>query len=266
MKIIWRSERDDNYYKTTMGEKMRVFLILFLAVFAFFLFNETTNAQENLKETERTVVLIILEERKELMPDTLYFNFSISAKSERESDVINMLGLVDKKIRDLKFDYSGGSYSVFKNCWWEKEKRKCMGYIGEVNYQFKLKETKEQNRLLEAVDDIKERYGEKLNYTVSSPQWSISERRIRESQEELKLLIIDSAKLFANKIADKIKRTCMISEINYDTGRLYFEQPVMFKAATMSETRTIEAPEPKRDEKSVIVKAQIRLICIDQKR
>lgn len=245
---------------------MKVFSV-FLAIFLLVsIYPYLGQAREELKETDRTVITITLEERKELMPDILSLNLSCSAKADREAEVLNMLGHVDRTLRALKFDYSGGSFSVYKNCWWEKDSRKCVGYKGDVNYLFRLKDAKEQNKIIETVDEIKEKYGEKLSYSVSSPQWSISEKKFRESEEELKLRIIDSVKEFLKTVSGRLGRSCSISEINYDIRRPFFEQPYMLKAATMRDAQAIEAPEPKKEERTVSVRAQVRFFCIEQRR
>lgn len=237
------------------------FVTVFLLVLIFTL---NVQAKDEFKETDRTVVIMSLEERKELMPDRLSINLIVSAKADREAEVINILGGVDKSIRALKYDYSGGSYLVTKNCWWDKDRRKCAGYRGEINYHFRLKEVNEQNKILETVDEAKEKHGEKLSYSVSSPQWSISEKKIREAEEELKFNIVDSAKEFSKTLSNRLGRACTISEINYEIRRPIFEHSYMLKAAPMREA--IEAPEPKREERAVSVRAQVKFFCLEQRR
>lgn len=256
------SARNDEEKEDTM----KVFLVLLTIFLLVPIYPSLGQAKEDLKETDRTVITITLEERKELMPDTLSLNLLVSAKADKEAEVLNMLGGVDKSLRALKFDYSGGSYLVSKNCWWEKDRHKCVGYKGELNYLFRLKEAKEQNKILETVDEIKEKYGEKLSYSVSSPQWSISEKKIREAEEELKIKLIDSAKEFLKTVSNRLGRSCNISEINYDIRRPYFEQSIMLKAAPMREALSIEAPETKKEERTVSVRAQVRLFCIEPRR
>ncbi|MCX7914307.1 MAG: SIMPL domain-containing protein [Thermodesulfovibrionales bacterium] len=243
---------------------MKKFLVLFAISIILFTFS-AANGQEKLNESERTIISITLEEKRELNPDILGLNLSISAKAEREAEVLNMLGIVDRAVRDLRLNYKGGSYSVYKNCWWEKDRRKCSGYKGELSYFFKLKETKEQNRLLDVVDTVKEKYGEKLSYTVSHPEWIISESRYKDAESELKIEIIETSKEFAKKVGERIGRYCSISEINYDIKRSYWEHPALLKARVMPEIAAIEPPEPKKEDKAVTVKAQIRLFCIDKK-
>lgn len=222
---------------------------------------------EKQKEYELTRISIIIEEKKEISPDILNMNLSIAAKAQKESEVINILGAIDTSIRELKFAYSGGSYSVYKNCWWEKNKWKCSGYKGDLSYSFRLKDPKEQNKILESVEEIKEKYGEAITYTVTNPQWIITEKKYKEIENVLKIEIIDTAIDFAKKAGDKIGRQCFISNVDYDIKR-FWGQPVIYKSAvadTVAE-RAIEAPEPKKEEKSVTVKAQIKFVCIEKNR
>lgn len=131
--------------------KKNIFLFSVISFFMIFSYGYADNLP---KDYELTKISITLEEKRDLSPDILNMNFSITAKAQKESDVINILGSVDKLIRNLKVDYTGGSYSVYKDCWWEKNKLKCVGYKGDLSYSFKLKDSKEQNKILESVEEI----------------------------------------------------------------------------------------------------------------
>lgn len=233
-------------------------LALLIVCLSLFLVTLSASAQE--KDYEFTRIFIILEEGKELTPDILNMTLGVNVTAPKESDAINILGAVDKAIRGLDLKYSGGSYSVYKYCWWERDRRKCSGYKGEVGYSFELKDAKEQNRILEVMDEFKEKYGEKLNYTVSHPQWLISGKKIKTTENELKYGIIDTAMDFAKKISEKLGKTCSISSIDYDVRRPIIWDVPIYKSMTM-EKAAIEAPEPKKEEKSVNVKASIKFIC-----
>ncbi len=208
-----------------------------------------------------TYISLTLEEIKEIMPDILNMTLEVTIIAQKEAEAINMLGVVDKAIRALNIKYSGGSYSVYKNCWWEKDRRKCSGYKGEIGYSFELSDPKEQNKVLDTIDGFKEKYGEKMNYTVSKPQWLISSKIVKTIENELKLEMIDNAQNFAKKAGEKLRKTCSISSIDYDIRRPYFWwRPPIYKSM-MIEKSMIEAPEPKKEEKSVNVKASVRIVC-----
>lgn len=244
---------------------MRGFSVLFLIAFSIVLCSELFG-NEQPKEYELTRISIIFEEKRDIQPDVLNMNLSVSVKTQKESEAINILGAVDRAVRALSIDYSGGSYSVYKNCWWEKGKLKCSGYKGDLQYIFKLKDPKEQNRILEAIEGIKDRYGEVLSYTVSNPQWIVTEKKFREMENSLKLEIIDSAIEFAKKVGEKIGRKCSISNIDYDIRRTYWEPPVLLKSTVtgIDAEKAIESPEPKKEDKTVTVKAQVRFICTEK--
>lgn len=245
---------------------MGKFITLFTMIMLFISFS-SIYADDKIKEHELTRISITLEEKRELSPDILNMNFSVTAKAQKEVDVINILGSIDKSIRNLKIEYTGGNYSVYKNCWWEKNKLKCSGYKGDLNYDFKLKDSKEQNKILESIEEIKEQFGENIAYSVSNPQWIITEKKYKEVENALKIEIIDTLIKFSNKVSEKIGRQCVISSIDYDIKRFYLERPIAYKSAVpdIAVEKTIEAPEPKREDKTVTVKAYVKYLCIEKK-
>ncbi len=227
------------------------FILLFMAQYSY--------AEE--KDSNITRISITLEEQREIIPDILNMTLSFNATAQKEAEVLNILGSIDKNIRALGVKYSGGSYSVYKNCNWENNKYKCSGYEGDIEYSFQLKEPTEQNKIYEAVDSFKEKYGEKVNYSVTRPQWLVSEKKAKSEEDNLKLEIIDTAKQFGNKAGEKLGKKCSISSINYDVRRPYFFEPGIYKAVTMMNKSMIEAPEPKKEDKTLNVKASLDFIC-----
>lgn len=173
-------------------------------------------ADENGEDHKITRIFITLEERKEIEPDKFLFRVNIAAKKESEGEVVNLLGAIDKKIRALKLEYKEGSYSVDKNCFWEKNKWKCIGYLGNLIYSFHLKEPREQNQVLEILEAFKEKEGGSLEYHVSGPAWIISEKLYKEKERELKLEILSTAIEFGKQAGERLGRKCVISKIDYE--------------------------------------------------
>lgn len=230
-------------------------IILFIVFFILFVASTSLYAEE--KDYELTRISINLEERKELAPDILSMTVEVNANAEKEAEVINILGGIDKALRTLNLNYKGGSYSVYKNCWWENYRRKCSGYRGKLKYFFELREAREQNKILEVIEEYKEKYGEKMNYTVSHPQWLISETKVKDTEKELKLEIINTAMDFAKRVGEQLGKKCSISSIKYDVRSPIWEPPGFY----IMEKAVIEAPEPKKEDKVVSVKASVGLVC-----
>jgi uncharacterized protein YggE len=233
---------------------MRKIILIFL-ILAFFFYADYLLAQSC--EKEGTSVSITLEKEKELVPDTLFLRLRIDVFSQKEVEAINIMGEIDRELRGLNLEYKGGKYSVYENCWWEKDKRRCSGYKGSIDYTFLLNAYSEQKRIFEILDKFKERYGERVKFEVYEPEWGISEKKRKALEEELRLAIIESAKDFSEMVSKALGKNCDIESIDYTTTPVY--RPYYLTKAM--ERAPIEVPEPKREEKSVSVKAGIRLRC-----
>lgn len=229
--------------------KKTIFLSIILALFCTYAY-----AQD--KDENITKVSIILEQTREIVPDILSMSLYVNVTTPKEIETINALGAIDKAIRNLNLDYKGGKYSVYKRCWWEKDRQKCQGYRGSSGYIFELKDATAQNQIFEMMERFKEKYGEEMNFTVSEPQWIVSKKNTTKVEDELKLEIIDTAKDFSEKVSKKLGKTCYISNIDYEIRRpSYGPEPIFLK------TKSIEAPEPKKEELVIGVKVGVKLNC-----
>lgn len=240
---------------------MKILLTTILTLI-FFIFD--SNAQDRVSEDKVTRIYLTLEQKVDIQPDLLQMNLHITSKADKEAEVVNALGNIDKAIRALGLDYSGGKYSVEKNCFYEKNKWKCVGYIGNLHYYFKLTNPKEQNKILEAIESVKEKLGDKLEYSVDQPQWVVTEKQTRRLEKNLKLDLLSHAVEFAKEVGEKIGRKCSLFSIDFDMNRgILLSSPVFLKSAERRAVPSIEAPEPKKDDKVVNVKAKVNIICVE---
>ncbi|MDI6713883.1 MAG: hypothetical protein QMD43_02480 [Thermodesulfovibrio sp.] len=239
-------------------KKAILFVIIFIILFT------GNNAFSEQKDS--TKVYITLEEAKDLIPDIYTLSITVNVNSIQEAELIKILGNVDKSIKNLRLNYKGGKYNVYRNCWWEKGREVCSGYKGNVYYYFELEKPEQQNKILESLAEFKEKHGEKVSLTISNPMWTVSKRNLRIAEEELKLEIVDTAKAFTQKMSEKLGKICNISEINYDLRRPpiwypFREEDIMLKSATKESRISLEAPTPVKEDKTLSVKTSITLIC-----
>jgi len=99
--------------------------------------------------------------------------------------------------------------------------------------------------------------------------WIISEKLYKEKERELKLDILSTAVEFGKQAGERLGRRCVVSNINYEVRGFYFlpvHRTVMKSAELEVEKAAplIEAPEPKRDEKTIYIKAQVSYICFEK--
>jgi uncharacterized protein YggE len=239
-------------------KKVMIFTIVFI------IFLSISNAFS--EPVDSTKVYITLEETKELIPDIYVISISVNVNSIQEAETIKILGNVDKSIKNLHLNYKGGKYNVYRNCWWEKGKEKCSGYKGNVYYYFELEKPEQQNKILETLTDLQEKYQDKVSLTISNPTWTVSKKNLKMAEEELKLEIIATAQSFSKKISEKIGKICRITEINYDVRRPpiwypFRDEDIILKSATRESKISLEAPTPVKEEKTISVKTSITLIC-----
>ncbi|HEA84052.1 MAG TPA: DUF541 domain-containing protein [Thermodesulfobacterium geofontis] len=230
----------------------RVLLLVLLLI----ILPQKLNAQSC--EENGTRVSIILEEEKEIVPDTLSINLRISVLTQKEVEAINIMGEIDKTLKGLNLEYKGGRYSVYENCWWEKGERKCSGYKGRVEYVFLLKEVSQQNKIFEILNGFKEKYGEKLKFSIYRTDWIVSEKEAKKAEDKLRLLIIERAKEFSETVSKALDKNCDIELIDYQARTPH---PLYIYPPRAMEKATVEAPEPKREEKTITVRAEVKLKC-----
>ncbi len=208
------------------------------------------------KEVRSIDISLPLEEEESLTADILRVDIFVNARGNKEIEVVNMLGEVDKAIRSLGLDYSGGNYWVQKNCWWEEGKRKCKGYLGELRYSFLLQRASDQNKLLDLLDAFKEKFGETINYGVSKTVWMVSPKKAKGVEEELRLRLLNRARDFATKAGKNLGKECYIKSVSYD-----YISPIRGGMALMALKFSPQAPEPKMEETSISVKAVVGFVC-----
>jgi hypothetical protein len=256
--------------RSELKGRIRLFLVeiaIVLAILGFFmgtwfLFNVSKALCKTMDvETKKsTRVSIFFSDKKEIQPDILNLRLSIKVHTNKEIEAINILGNVDQKIRKLNLDYKGGNYRIEQNCWWTTKKGKiCEGVNGHISYNFELKDYKEQNKLYEALNRVAETYPS-LIFEVSEPVWIASQKLTNKVQNEIKIELIEKAQDFRRTLTEKLGKTCHITSISFSTERYI---PIVFRTTMLKSTQAsdIEVPEPKRDEKTIEVSANVEYLC-----
>jgi len=208
---------------------------------------------------ECTNIKTIIQDKKEIEPDVLAVSVNITVEGSKESEIINILGEVDKSIRDLGFEYKGGKFSVYKNCWWENNKTKCEGFKGSSFYVFELKNPTDQNKIYEKLSYFSGKYKDKLDYSVSQPEWTASKEKIEQIEEQLKLSVIDKALSFTQQVSKKLNKTCNIKSLDYESDQAY-PMPI-YRNMLMKTAESVSAPEPKKDVNFMDIKVKAEIIC-----
>jgi hypothetical protein len=135
-----------------------------------------------------------------------------------------------------------------RKCFMEKNTQKCEGFRAQAFYQFRLKDAKDQDLILQKLAQM-----EGTSFSIQGTQWIVSANAQEVKKQELIFSLLDRATAFTTEISKKLKRECQIESISYDGPLLY--SPIY------GEARGISAPQPTKDLQTITVFMRLSLVC-----
>jgi hypothetical protein len=195
-------------------------------------------------------VFVNLAQSAQIAPDIYTLTLNISAEADKEIKALSLLGRVDRELSQLGLPYSGGNYWVDKKCFMEKNIQKCEGFRAQALYQFRLKDVKDQDLIIQKLAQV-----EGISFTIHETQWIVSENTQEAKKQELIFSLLDRATAFTTEISKKLKRECQIESISYDGPLLYSPKYVDAKGVSVS------APQPTKDLQTITVFMRLSLVC-----
>jgi hypothetical protein len=193
-------------------------------------------------------VFVNLAQSTQIEPDIYILTLNISAEADKEIKALSLLGRVDRELSQLGLPYSGGNYWVDRKCFMEKNTQKCEGFRAQAFYQFRLRDIKDQDLILQKLAQM-----EGISFSIQGTQWIVSENTQETKKQELMFSLLDKAFAFATEISKKLKRECQIESITYDGPLLYLP--------TYAEVKGISAPQPTKDLQTITVFMRLSLVC-----
>jgi len=193
-------------------------------------------------------VFVSLTQSAQIAPDIYILTLNISAEADKEVKALSILGRVDRELSRLGLPYSGGNYWVDRKCSMEKNTQKCKGFRAQAFYQFRLKDVKDQDLILQKLAQM-----EGISFSIQGTQWIVSANAQEAKKQELIFSLLDKASAFTTEISKKLKRECQIESISYDGPLLYL--PIYGEARGMS------APQPTKDLQTITVFMRLSLVC-----
>jgi len=193
-------------------------------------------------------VFVNLTQSAQIAPDIYILTLTISTEADKEVKALSLLGRVDRELSQLGLPYSGGNYWVDKKCFMEKNTQKCEGFRAQAFYQFRLKDAKDQDLILQKLAQM-----EGISFSIQGTQWIVSANAQEAKKQELMFSLLDKATAFTTEISRKLRKECQIESISYDGPLLY--SPIY------GEARGISAPQPTKDLQTITVFMRLSLVC-----
>jgi hypothetical protein len=193
-------------------------------------------------------VFVSLTQSAQIEPDIYTLTLTISREADKEIKALSLLGSVDRELSQLGLSYSGGNYWVDRKCFMEKNIQKCEGFRAQALYQFRLKDVKDQDLIIQKLAQV-----EGISFIIHGTQWIVSENTQEAKKQELMFSLLDRATIFTTEISKKLRKECQIESISYDGPLLY--SPIY------GEARGISAPQPTKDLQTITVFMRLSLVC-----
>ena len=210
---------------------------------------------------EITSVVFPLSVKEKVKPDEYYMGVEIRAKGESEKEVVGLLGGVDRVIRKSEIEYSGGEFNVRENCWWEKGRKKCEGFIGTIRYEFYGSGFDFQKKIIHALTGLKEKVGKRIEFLVKRVGWRVSDEKEERERVKLMILLLKKAGILKEKVEEVFGKRCYVKKVNYERG-WYFPLRREFGGVKLAEN--IPVPKPKKEAQEIRVSGVIEIKCIEK--
>jgi hypothetical protein len=130
----------------------------------------------------------------------------------------------------------------------EKSTQKCEGFRAQTFYQFRLKDAKDQDLILQKLAQM-----EGISFSIQGTQWIVSENTQEAKKQELMFSLLDRATIFTTEISKKLRKECQIESITYDGPLPYLP--------TYGEAKGMSAPQPIKDLQTITVFMRLSLVC-----
>jgi len=191
-------------------------------------------------------------------PDVYILSVEVKAEGRKEADVLNSLKVADDFLRETGLSYKGGNYRVYERREWEpKERRyKLLGFTGTAVYTFILKDPREQEEVLRALER-----GKALGrfiYKIRGARWELSWERRMETLKNLKLKALKEALREASLYGRELRQRCTLNSISYSHSFRPLPPIVPMGAEPM---KKVGAPTPKLFPNRIEVKARLKIEC-----
>ncbi len=202
----------------------------------------------------KTIISDTITVKSYVNPDIYFLPIKVSYISQSEENVLDVLGKLDKSIRTLKLKYKGGNFYIreYKDYDPNLKKYVSKGFIGEIIYNFYLKNIENQNRIFNLLNRFSKLYN--IKYIVYNPHYIISNQKQNEILEKLKYKAINKIIFEKRKIEKLLNKSCEISYISFNSIYIpIFRSQIKFSKSL--------APEPAKSSKEISLKVKVKFEC-----
>jgi uncharacterized protein YggE len=197
----------------------------------------------------------------EIKPNTLQADVNIVVKKQSEKDVIEKLSHYSSYFEASKeVEKSGGNYNVRAEYRYENNHRYKSGYLGNMYYQVKAKESDKLSQFITSL--YSQKSDEDVDISTSSVSWIMSKEQKEGKIDQLRLDAIVWAGTYAKKLSSKLSKSCDVSNISFDNIQHSYPKPMMrnYEERVMMD-KAMTAPIPTQDIQKISINPTFKYEC-----
>ncbi len=188
---------------------------------------------------------------KEVLPSKQSVRVNISVKDTTLNGVLNKLEEYKKYMDSLKnVNVKSNGFHTLPNYSYQNNKRLKVGYKGFSNYTV----SSEKQKDLEVFIDKLAKDKNTGEISLSSMQWSLSEKKREETIENLKIDAVKWAKKYEKTLSNELNGRCKLEEIDLIQNQ---------RISIIRDSRAMNSnlPFSKKEKKQIKLKAKLKYEC-----
>jgi len=192
---------------------------------------------------------------KEIQPNTLGINVSISAKGKSSKEVIDKLGFFSDFIKSFKdMDIKGGTFSTRPLYIYENNRKYKKGYTGRVTFQINSQDEEMLKNFITMI--TAKDSDDSVDLFISTGEWKVSQNDIKKEQDRLKFKALSWADEYSKILSEKTGKSCDIKSVDFqDRG---YRPPIVYEARAVAAK---DAPMPQKNIQKISVDARFKFEC-----
>ncbi len=197
---------------------------------------------------------------KNLIPDILSSNISITIESKDESDISNRLNIFNETISDIdNVKKSLGNLNIRPNYRYNSNSPKIIGYIGKLSYHVESKSTKNISDFINIITKLKE--NRDTSILINGLSWKVQTKTYNKNIDSLRLKSIKWIEKHSLFLSKQLHINCEVKKITINEPRPFSNYYRSNNSPIAMSLKSSSVPIPQVNEQKITLNTSFLLEC-----
>ncbi|WP_428023376.1 SIMPL domain-containing protein [Arcobacter sp.] len=190
---------------------------------------------------------------KDLIPNILGADISVSIEDKKEKEVIERLELFERKIKEYKkVEKQLGTFNVRPQYQRTNTSPKIYGYLGTLNYKIETTDALNMGEFINLITSLKE--NRDTSVSLNNLSWRVKDDSYNVILDLLRLESIEWVETYAKNLSNDLKKECSVKSINLINNimRTYREAATTLRIDSSIKKENVPVPEVSRQKISIM--------------